>query len=152
MAIADHDKVAGAGDCVYYNPFSNALQYAQQPGAAFENEANPAYAPGLENSPELLAWINEEVNLDNTATLGVVDAILTGTWIEGRRQLRHRLPVPALRRIRLPQRAGQPRQQPPVRCWAAKTAWRRRGRLRSRLATIHTRMPKRYTASSANCP
>ena len=82
MAIADHDKVAGTGDCRYYNPFSNALQYAQQPGAAFENEANSAYAPGLENSPELLAWINEEVNLDNTATLEVVDATLTGTWIE----------------------------------------------------------------------
>ena len=77
MALADHDKVAGTGDCMYYNPFSNALQYAQQPGAVFENEANPAYAPGLENSPELLAWINEEVNLDNTATLEVVDATYT---------------------------------------------------------------------------
>ncbi len=82
MAIADHDKVAGTGDCMYYNPFSNALQYAQQPGAAFENEVNPTYAPGLANSPELLAWINQEVNLDNTATLEVVDATLTGTWIE----------------------------------------------------------------------
>ncbi len=69
-------KVPGQGDCLYYNPFSNAHQFATQPGAPFRDRANPDFAPGLENRAELLDWMNDEANLDNRANLLVVDAIL----------------------------------------------------------------------------
>ena len=74
--------VAGQGNCMYYNPFSNAHQYSAQPGALYKDQANPDYVPGLENSPELVAWINEEVNLDNSADLFVADALLKGAFAE----------------------------------------------------------------------
>ncbi len=76
--------VAGQGNCMYYNPFSNALQNSRQPGAAFENQANPDYVAGLENSPELLAWINDQVDLKGTAGLFVGDVMLRGALIEDR--------------------------------------------------------------------
>ncbi len=68
----------GQGNCKFYNPFSNALQYSQQPGARFVNEANPDFSAGLANDPELLTWINEEVDLVSTANMLVADVTLTG--------------------------------------------------------------------------
>ena len=58
-------KVPGEGDCTYYNPFSNAIQFsAQSPDgldpAAFTlaGEQNPDYVPvfafSLENPPDEL--------------------------------------------------------------------------------------------------
>ena len=83
MRLEDTDKVAGQGDCQYYNPFSNAIERSQQPGSQFENQANPDYVPGLANSAGLMQWlIREESNLASTADLLVADATLTGTWIE----------------------------------------------------------------------
>ena len=70
--------VAGQGNCMYYNPFSNALERSVQPGATYLDQANPDYASGLENTPELIGWINEEVNLDNAANYIVADALLKG--------------------------------------------------------------------------
>ena len=70
--------VAGQGNCMYYNPFSNALEHSVQPGATYLDQANPDYASGLENTPELIGWINEEVNLDNAANYIVADALLKG--------------------------------------------------------------------------
>ena len=75
-------RVAGQGPCEYFNPFSHSLEYSVQPGARYASEPNPRYARGLGNSPELLAWINEEVDLANTAGLFVADATMTGTWKE----------------------------------------------------------------------
>ncbi len=75
-------QVAGQGDCQYYNPFSNAIEYSQQPGSAFENRANPDYRSGLANSPELRQWLNQEVDLQSTADMLVADATLSGIWIE----------------------------------------------------------------------
>ena len=75
--------VAGQGSCMYYNPFSNAHQYSAQPGARYRNQPNPDYASGLENSEDLIAWINEEVNLDNVSNLIVADALLKGELIAG---------------------------------------------------------------------
>ena len=74
--------VPGQGSCMYYNPFSNALPYSAQPGAAFRDMANPDHAGNLANSPALIDWINEEVDLDNKAQLFVADAVLTGGLIE----------------------------------------------------------------------
>ena len=75
-------QVAGQGDCQYYNPFGNAIEFSQQPGSAFENQANPDYRAGLANSPELRQWLNQEVDLQSTADMLVADATLTGSWIE----------------------------------------------------------------------
>ena len=75
-------RVAGQSDCMYYNPFSNALQFSAQPGATYERTANPAFDPALANSAALRDWINEEVNLESTAGLLVSDATLSGGLIE----------------------------------------------------------------------
>ena len=73
--------VAGQGDCMFYNPFSNAIQRAEQPGTSYTNANNPGYVAGAANSPELLAWINEEVDLFNTADLFVAEATFSGSAI-----------------------------------------------------------------------
>ena len=72
-------RVPGQGNCKFYNPFSNALQYSQQPGARFVTEANPDYSPELANDPEMLAWINEQVDVESFADMLVADATLTGS-------------------------------------------------------------------------
>ena len=72
-------RVPGQGSCKFYNPFSNALQYSQQPGARFFSEANPDYSPELANAPEMLAWINEQVDVKSFADMLVADATLTGS-------------------------------------------------------------------------
>ncbi len=77
-------SVPGQGSCMYYNPFSNAHEYSQQPGATYETQSNPDYVASLANSPELINWINEEVDLKGTATLLVGDALLKGTLVEDR--------------------------------------------------------------------
>ena len=74
--------LAGQGNCMYYNPFSNAHQHSAQPGALYLEQPNPDYAPGLDNSPELIDWINEEVDLDSSTDLFVADALLMGTLVE----------------------------------------------------------------------
>ena len=76
--------VAGRGNCMYYNPFSNAHQRSQQPNARYESQDNPDYNPALANSAELIGWINEEVDLQGTANLMVGDALLRGTLVEDR--------------------------------------------------------------------
>ena len=74
--------VAGEGPCMYYNPFSNAIQYADQPGARFENTSNPDYVPALTNPEALRLWLNEEVDLVSTTDLFVADATLSGNLVE----------------------------------------------------------------------
>ena len=68
---------------MYLNPFSNAIQYSQQPGSRFENEANPTWCPDLANDPALMAWLDDEVDLVSTTDLVVADATLSGAWVEG---------------------------------------------------------------------
>ncbi len=76
-------QVAGQGNCQYYNPFSNAIEFADQYGAEFASQSNPDYRANLANSPELRHWLaNNEVDLQSTADLLVADATLSGTWIE----------------------------------------------------------------------
>ena len=69
-----NSALAGQGNCMYYNPFSNAHQHSAPPGALYLEQPNPDYAPGLDNSPELIDWINEEVDLDSSTDLFVADA------------------------------------------------------------------------------
>ncbi len=72
-------KSAGVGDCMYYNPYSDALQYSEQPGAEFVMRPNPYYDETQANSRELLDWmVGSEVSLDSEADLYVFDLTLTG--------------------------------------------------------------------------
>jgi iron complex outermembrane receptor protein len=75
-------QVAGQGDCQYYNPFGNAIEFADQHGSQYTTQTNPDYRAGLANSSELRQWFNQEVDLQSTADLLVAEATLTGTWIE----------------------------------------------------------------------
>ena len=73
------NKSPGVGDCMYYNPFSNALQYSQQPGSDFSTRPNPYYDAAQANSRELLDWmVGSEISLDSEADLYVFDLTLTG--------------------------------------------------------------------------
>ena len=74
----------GQGVCRYYNPFSNALQFSAQPGAAFSTAPNPDYRADLANDPALLGWIGEQVRVRNGAELRVFDAIVSWDWIPDR--------------------------------------------------------------------
>ncbi len=74
--------VPGQGGCMYYNPFSNAIQFSDQPGSAFEDSANPDYAAGLANEEQLRLWLNEEVDLISTTDMFVADATLSGNLVE----------------------------------------------------------------------
>ncbi len=74
--------VAGQGNCMYFNPFSNAHQYSAQPGSQYLEQPNPDYDGGLDNSPELIDWINEEVNLESSADLVVADVLFKGALAE----------------------------------------------------------------------
>jgi len=75
----DPGKEPGVGDCMYYNPYSHALQYSEQPGAEFVTRPNPDYDETRTNSRELLDWmVGSEVSLDSEADLYVFDLTLTG--------------------------------------------------------------------------
>ena len=97
----------GVGDCTYYNPFGNAIEFSAQPGAPWENSPNPMYVSGLENNRAMLDWINEQVNVENEAELVVAEATLSGNWLPGEARLRVRLPVSQSRCERDPERGRQ---------------------------------------------
>ena len=72
-------KTPGTGDCMYYNPYSHALQHSVQPGAEFATRVNPDYDETRANSRELLDWmVGSEMSLDSEADLYVFDLTLTG--------------------------------------------------------------------------
>ena len=72
-------KSPGVGDCMYYNPYSDALQYSEQPGAEFSTRPNPYHDETQANSRELLDWmVGSAVSLDSEADLYVFDFTLTG--------------------------------------------------------------------------
>ena len=73
--------LAGQGPCQYYNPFSNAIEYSDQPGSRFRSTPNPDYAPALANAEALRRWLNEEVDLVGTTDLFVADATLSGNLV-----------------------------------------------------------------------
>ena len=67
---------------MYFNPFSNAIQFSDQPGSALENTANPDYVAGLANSEDLRLWLNEEVDLFSTTDMFVADFAVNGNLVE----------------------------------------------------------------------
>jgi hypothetical protein len=74
--------VAGQGPCMYYNPFSNAIQYSAQPNSPFADTANPDYVAGLANPDALRLWLNEEVDLVSSTDMFVADATVSGNLVE----------------------------------------------------------------------
>ena len=50
-------QVAGQGDCQYYNPFGNAIEFTDQHGSDYVTQANPSYRANLANSSELRHWL-----------------------------------------------------------------------------------------------
>ncbi len=83
MGLGDPGGAApGQGNCMYYNPFSNGLQFSAQPGAPYLDAANPEYEAALANSAELLGWINEQVDVQSTSDLFSADATLNGVLSE----------------------------------------------------------------------
>ncbi len=73
----------GVGSCMYYNPFSNSIQRAQQPGTLYTDRDNPWFDAGVANSNELIDWINEEVDLSSTTELLTGEATLSGQIASG---------------------------------------------------------------------
>ena len=83
MALGPRNgAVAGSGPCLYYNPFSNAIQYSDQPASPFESTPNPDYVAGLANPEALRLWLNEEVDLVSTTDLFVADATVSGSLVD----------------------------------------------------------------------
>ena len=74
----------GSGDCFFANPFSNAIEFSDQPRAAFETTPNPDYRTGLANPAELLGWIASESRVASNARLFAADATLNGTMGDDR--------------------------------------------------------------------
>ena len=77
---------AGTGDCLYYNPFSNALSSVLSTfapnGAPYAQTANPNYDADLANSSELLDWLTEPVVSRYTNSLQVLEANFSGGFLE----------------------------------------------------------------------
>ncbi len=73
--------VAGQGPCMYYNPFSNAIQRSDQPNSPFASADNPDYVAGLANSEDLRQWLNEEVDLLSTTDMFVAEGTLSGNLV-----------------------------------------------------------------------
>jgi iron complex outermembrane receptor protein len=63
----------GVGPCMYYNPFSNAIERSAVNGAV-----NPQFNPAVANSPELEKWLFGDANSTTTNTLLVWDGVLDG--------------------------------------------------------------------------
>jgi iron complex outermembrane receptor protein len=73
---AANATVPGKNGCLFYNPFSNSIQYPQSKFARIS--VNPDYNPQVANSAELRDWMTEGVGSDVESTLLVMDAVLSG--------------------------------------------------------------------------
>ncbi len=63
----------GVGNCLWFNPFSNAIQQSSINGAT-----NPNYNPALANSPVLWNWMHIYQVAEITSTLFTAEGVLNG--------------------------------------------------------------------------
>ena len=79
--LVTNGAVAGQGGCLYYNPFSNAIQtsYAQ----STYGYVNPDYDASVANSDEVLAYLDDKSTTASEAGLFVIDAVFQGDLFEG---------------------------------------------------------------------
>ena len=69
-SVSPNGAIAGAGDCVYYNPFSTAIQFGYN--GQFEN---PNYDASVANSQALQDWIDDEWEVRGENDLFTADVI-----------------------------------------------------------------------------
>lgn len=81
MRVANTEKAPGTDGCLYLNPFSSSMQHSALPGAEFFDRQNPAYDPTQANAPELIDWMNSVSDIDNSTSLLVLDATISGDLI-----------------------------------------------------------------------
>ena len=84
MRVADTEKAPGSNGCLYLNPFSSAMANSALPGADFYDRQNPAFDPSQANAPELIDWMNSISDIDNSTSLLVLDATVSGDLISDR--------------------------------------------------------------------
>lgn len=73
VTSANEASLAGQNGCLYFNPFSNAVQQNVITG-----QTNPQYNSNLANSAELSRWFFVEGTTEQVARLFVADAVLSG--------------------------------------------------------------------------
>lgn len=81
MRVANTEKAPGTDGCLYLNPFSSAMSHSALPGADFFETQNPAYDPSQANAPELIDWMNSVSDSDNSTSLVVLEATISGDLI-----------------------------------------------------------------------
>lgn len=81
MRVANTEKAPGTNGCLYVNPFSSSMPHSALPGAEFFNSRNPAYDPAQANAPELIDWMNSVSDIDNSTSLLVLDATISGDLV-----------------------------------------------------------------------
>jgi len=63
----------GVGGCMWFNPFSNAIQSNYITG-----QTNPNYSAAVANNPDLIRWFFQPTRTDVTSEVFVVDAVFNG--------------------------------------------------------------------------
>ena len=63
----------GAGNCQWFNPFSNAIQSNYITG-----QTNPNFNAAVANSPELIRWFFQPTQVDISSEVFVLDAVFNG--------------------------------------------------------------------------
>ena len=81
MRVADTEKAPGTDGCLYVNPFSSAMSHSALPGADYYETLNPVYDPSQANAPELIDWMNSVSDIDNSTSLLVLEATISGDLI-----------------------------------------------------------------------
>ena len=81
MRVAPTNKAPGTDGCLYVNPFSSAMSHSAFPGADFYDTPNPVFDPSQANDPDLISWMNSVSDIENSTTLLVLDATLSGEII-----------------------------------------------------------------------
>jgi len=79
--IVTNGATAGAGGCLYYNPFSNAIQTSQ--AELTFGATNPDFNPAVANSAEVLAYLDDSSNVNAKSSLFVIDAVVQGDMFGG---------------------------------------------------------------------
>ena len=80
-ALVQNGAVAGAGGCLYYNPFSNAIQTSN--AQATLGVTNPDYNPAVANSAEVMAYLDDTSLTKTQSELLVLDAVFQGDLFDG---------------------------------------------------------------------
>lgn len=73
--------VAGQGDCLYYNPFSNAINTSQ--AELTFGAVNPDYNAAVANSAEVLEYLDDSSNTHGETSLFVLDVVFQGAMFDG---------------------------------------------------------------------